>query len=83
MKLFKITQDEENGYDSYDSAVVVAKDEESAKKIHPSMRNGAWEEKYRYYDWASAPENVKAKYIGEAISELKEGDIVVSSFNAG
>jgi len=32
MKLFLISQDENDGYDTYDSAVVCAKDEEAAKR---------------------------------------------------
>tara|TARA_R110000796_G_scaffold80282_2_gene177738 strand:- start:427 stop:756 length:330 start_codon:yes stop_codon:yes gene_type:complete len=33
--LWKIYQNENNDYDTYDSAIVVAPDEESARKIHP------------------------------------------------
>ena len=36
MKLFLISQDVNDGYDSFDSAVVVAKSEQDAREIHPS-----------------------------------------------
>ena len=36
MNIYLIWQNENRGYDTYDSAVVVAEDEESAKLIHPS-----------------------------------------------
>ena len=35
MKLYKISQNVNTDYDTYDSAVVCAKDEEAAKRIHP------------------------------------------------
>lgn len=36
MKLFKIWQTENNGYDTYDSAVVAAESEEDAVNINPA-----------------------------------------------
>jgi hypothetical protein len=35
MKLYKIFQNINNGYDTYDSAIVCAENEEEAKRIHP------------------------------------------------
>ena len=35
LKIFKISQTENAGYDTYDSAVVCAENEEKAKRIHP------------------------------------------------
>lgn len=47
MKLFLISQDKVNGYDTYDSAVVSAKSEADARNIHPwefvtHVTNGKW-----------------------------------------
>ena len=47
MKLYKLSQNINNGYDTYDSAVVCAGSEEEARKIHPSeyvthYNNGKW-----------------------------------------
>ncbi len=47
MNLFLISQDRVNGYDTYDSAVVVAKSEDDARNIHPSrfvthVTDGKW-----------------------------------------
>jgi len=36
MKLYRISQDKNDGYDTYDSAVVAAENENEAKLIHPS-----------------------------------------------
>ena len=36
MNLYLISQNHNNDYDTYDSAVVVAESAESAKRMHPS-----------------------------------------------
>ena len=76
MNLYYLQQDERDDWDTYDSMVVCAENEEKAKEIHP---DGTWE----FNDtWASKPENVKCTYIGVAANSVKEG-IVCASFNAG
>lgn len=40
MNIYKIWVDECLGYDTYDSAIVVAKDEETARHIHPGSTPG-------------------------------------------
>ena len=47
MNLYLISQDENIGYDTYDSAVVAAKSEKDARTIHPSeyvthVTDGKW-----------------------------------------
>lgn len=37
MKLFRISQDVNDGYDTFDSAVVVAENEDMARTIHPRV----------------------------------------------
>lgn len=89
MKLYLISQNENSGYDTYDSAVVAAPDEEMARNISPLR--GEWEGKNLFMDWneanifsewATRPENVNVKYIGEAIEGTKIG-VILSSYNAG
>ncbi len=84
MKLWKISQSVNNGYDTYDSAVVAAETEEIAKRIHPARDfyalNAIDISNYEY-DWAK-PQDVKVEYLGEARNDLKEG-VIVFSFNAG
>ena len=96
MKLWKIFQDENNDYDTYDSAVVAAETEIEAQLTHP----GAYPE-YHFFEngiamrewngereldpfpcWASELKNVKVEYLGEAHSTLQAG-VVCASFNAG
>ena len=77
MNLYYVWQDENNGYDTYDSFVVCAENEEEAKNTHPDG-DGNW----RRYTWASSPEKVKCELIGTASDNVERG-IVIASFNAG
>jgi len=88
-KLYLISQEENNGYDTYDSAVVVAPDEETAKIIDPAntlqifMTEKDWDyNKNSWGSWCSSPDKVKVLYLGDATDDLKVG-VVTSSFNAG
>lgn len=82
MNLYLISQDENDDWDTYDSAVVAAEGEAEAKAIHPGftpLKDGG-----RQGDsmWASSPENVEAKLIGMAAPFTKQG-VILASFNAG
>jgi hypothetical protein len=48
--IWRLEQNENNGYDTYDSCVVVSESEEKAKQIHPSGYEGFDEEIGRWYD---------------------------------
>lgn len=85
MKLFLISQSENDGYDTYDSAVVCAPDEETARRMHPGGKpDDYWDGLCNkgWADWCSTPERVMVKYLGEAAPETKLG-IVCASFSAG
>jgi hypothetical protein len=75
MNLYKISQEVNSDYDTYDSAIVCAPDEETARNMCPS--HGA----VRNHSWCDA-KDVCVEYIGEAASSVSEG-IVLASFNAG
>lgn len=79
MKLYKISQIDAHGWDTYDSAVVAAESSEAAKAIHPSG-DGDWSD-VSYRTWASSPNLVTAIYIGEAADDIS--GVIVASFNAG
>ena len=79
MNLYLLTQDEEFGYDTFDSVVVAALNGDQAKKIHP-RGDDAWG--YRSGCWPKSPENVDAKLIGKAVEGTSAG-VILSSFNAG
>lgn len=63
MKLFLISQDEIKWYDSFDSAVVAAMNEEEARNINPDSFS-PWGDKHS--SWCSSPNLVTVTYIGEA-----------------
>lgn len=80
MKLWRISQDVNNDYDTFDSAVVAAETEAEARLIHPG--DYEWDGKAEEYSsWASA-EKVKVSYVGIAKKGTKRG-VICASFNAG
>lgn len=72
MKLFKISQTFNTGYDTFDSAIVCAPCDEYARNIAPGSSRDTW----------CAPERVTVEYIGEATEGVAAG-VVLASFNAG
>ena len=80
-KLYKIYQDVNNQYDTHDSAIVCAKDEFEAKKIHPS--GGLSEEKDNQHGTWCMIKDVQVVEIGIADDDLMLGDVICASFNAG
>lgn len=75
MKLFLLSQNHNERYDSYDSIVVAAHSAEDARLITPT--NDRWTDS----NWCK-PEYVAVKYLGEAAPDI-EGGVVLASFNAG
>jgi hypothetical protein len=84
MKLYKISQYENVSYDTYDSAVVCAPDEETARNMDPSPREKGKPMEWggKQYTWCDSPEQVYVEYLGVADPELEQG-IVCASYNAG
>lgn len=81
MNIYLISQDYNNAYDTYDSAVVAAENEEDAKTIHPSIIGNfvVTETIEDYSTWAPLSK-IKVKYIGS--THLPRG-VICASFNAG
>jgi hypothetical protein len=89
MKLWVISQRENNGYDTYSDAVVAAKTEEEARRTPPHLWDWLnvdeyWEEAAtdEYGTWATKPENVSVVLIGTAVKGTKAG-VILASFRAG
>jgi hypothetical protein len=79
MNLYLISQDTNNNYDTYDSAVVAAETEEKARGTHPSRQN--WDGKTSNFDdWVSV-DKVIVKLIG--IAQTDKAGVICASFNAG
>lgn len=94
MFLYLISQSTNNEYDTYDSAVVVAKNEYNAKRIHPSGNKeydhtvGKWVSKNAiipFFDdsWCDNLDDILVTYIGVASSGMNDGEVVCASYNAG
>lgn len=75
MNLYLLTQNINDDYDTFDSAVVAAEDEETARnvKVGSTGHFGSWCE----------PKHVNARLIGLANDDIISGTIICASFNAG
>lgn len=98
-KLYKLSQNLNNDYDTYDSAIVCADSEQEARKIHPSKfvthtKNDMWygtridgseyETENSYGTWCSYKDLDKVKV--EFLGDADdsvEHGVVLASFNAG
>lgn len=87
MKLYLVSQKQNNDYDTYDSFVVAANNEEEAKNTNPhnglQLSKKDWEDYgNKWRTWCDDIKHVDVKYLGKANSSVKQG-IVCSSFYAG
>ena len=93
MKIYKISQTVDNGYDTYDGAIVAAETEEEARRISPDnwyvvnendmfVRKSSLLYPKEYISSWCKVEDVKVEYIGEAKEGIEKG-VILSSFNAG
>lgn len=74
MKIYKVWQEDVCGFDTYDSAVIIAKGINRAKRMSiEELRGGRC--------WTDDIHKVHATEIG--ISNKDKEEIVVASFNAG
>jgi predicted Abi (CAAX) family protease len=81
LNLYLISQNENNDYDTYDSAVVAAPDENAARLIHPETGRHAEAADWSW-TWVSDSSKVNVELIGQALDGTKIGAIC-SSYNAG
>ena len=89
-KLWRISQQTNSNYDTFDSAVVSADTAEDARKVHPGgdlyqQHQGVnwWEKKETYSSWCNALDQVEVELLGEATANLNPGTVICASFNAG
>ena len=84
MKLWLISQDVNNEYDTFDSAVVAADTEEDAQDMHPASYIATTvreTDRFDLHTWA-AFEDIYVTLLGSARPGTKKG-VICSSFNAG
>lgn len=84
MNLYRISQDENRDYDTYDSAIVAAESIEDARSIHPDGYTDSWKPSYtgQIGSWVWDKSKVKVELIGTAAADIKRG-VILASFNAG
>jgi hypothetical protein len=96
LNLYRISQVVNDGYDTYDSAVVAAESEDAARRTSPdschvwSETKKSWmfvysdgsQQKKSYTAWVDDLDLVKVELIGTAADSVKAG-VIVASFNAG
>ena len=93
MNIYKVSQNKNTGYDTYDSFVIICETEEQARYANPGgfyrWHDNAWY--FQYSDGREKAENdntwcdakdVEVELVGKA-EEGKEIGIICSSFNAG
>jgi len=79
MNLYKLSQSVNNGYDTFDSCVVLADTKEEARCIHPNgdklWKNGKWYEnrngdeqpvEYNINDWVHNVKDIRVEFLGRA-----------------
>ena len=81
MKLWLISQNINDDYDTYDSAVVAAETEDAARDIHP---RGEWPETKYDGAWVSWDKRhlVNVEELGDGGPHWRPG-VILASFNAG
>jgi len=87
MKLWLLSQNINNDYDTFDAIIVAAETKREARLIGPKW---GWDEsdwtaaKQNMYNrgWVLEPSQVEVKYLGEAADNVKKG-LILASFNAG
>lgn len=98
MNLYKVSRTDSVRYEEFDSIVVQAPDEQSARRIHPKheeegiywdLGQGCWKEKIdsesrKYNDmfWTSDLNSLNIELIGKANPSLDK-TVIHSSFQAG
>ena len=79
LNIYLCSQDENDGYDTYDSFVGAFENEEEARNTNPDgedMRLDTW------CGWCKRPSDVTVKLIGVAANGVEKG-VITASFNAG
>jgi len=82
MNIYLVSQDENTGYDTYDSFICYADTEEEAQNMLPSVY-GDWENPFG--TWCSSPDKASVTFLGTDLGidpDINAG-VILTSFNAG
>ena len=96
--LYRVSQEKNNSWDSYDSFIVAARTSSDAKFFHPAGEQVVWDEEREEWCWEDdgtawpnddwvRPWHLLGEdqivCIGRASHGVEVGDVICSSFNAG
>ena len=79
MNLYKVSQTENNDYDTYDAMIVAATTEDVARNTHPFPPDWG----HAMSTWCSTPDKATVELIGTTTNPYYDGEIVLASYNAG
>jgi hypothetical protein len=79
MKLYLLKQTDNDDWDTYDSCLVCAENEEDARTIAPNGK--VFKENETLGIWAKSAESITCEEIGEA-NDKQERGVIIASFNA-
>jgi hypothetical protein len=79
MNIYKLSQTQNDGWDTYSDCVVISESENAARMINPNIRG--WDDDWSG-KWCSSPDYVTVEYLGVAKEGSVEG-IVCASYHAG
>jgi hypothetical protein len=87
MNLYKISQNVNTDWDTYDSAIVAAPDADKARVMHPNgIKSDRLDRKepsrFTTGDWVKEIDDVTVELIGIAADGIQRS-VICSSFNAG
>jgi hypothetical protein len=80
MKLWLISQNENTGYATFNSAVVAAESAKEARRINP--RTGGPLDENSAHDWVTDPNFVSCQCLGTAANDIKKNQIILTRLNA-
>jgi hypothetical protein len=80
MNIYLLEQNVNADYDTYDSMVVSAPDEHTARQMHPNDPLG-YNDQPRYKEWANSPDQVQVTLLGTSNNPTQK--IILASYNAG
>ena len=82
MNIYLLEQNVNDDYDTYDSMVVFAPDEHTARQMHPNDPLGyETDSNRRYKEWANSPDQVQVTLLGTSNNPTQK--IILASYNAG
>ena len=99
LKLFRVTREDKIDWDEFDEFVVAAHSASEARLVHPwgksrmrvwdphegwlmQLHDGRTEQCYSH-GWTQNVSELKVECVGTASDNLKNGDVICKSFNAG